>query len=235
MRLPAVAADFSRYAQILERRPFASAAADVVTPAVVTLVEAPAFVKDLRMCAITESPAGLQVGFVNIQVKPPQPYYLYVGDSEDGIELVAADYDKEGVLLRKDAEQYWLYMSDNIPTVPDTPRGPATHSPGQVHPGAPSGPRGAQPTDLDRPSSRSDSGSATSYADRRRKRLEEMRQRATAAQKLSDEDVEKRLQEYQMDLIRKGLTPLPIPLTEEMDSKLVKEGVLPPVAAEPVE
>jgi hypothetical protein len=42
------------------------------------------------------------------------------------------------------------------------------------------------------------------------------------------DDIEKNLQQYQMDLIRKGAKPLPIPLTQEMDDQLVKEGVLPP-------
>jgi len=44
---------------------------------------------------------------------------------------------------------------------------------------------------------------------------------------LSEETVRK-LRDYQMDLIRSGKAPLPIPLTEEMDAQLVKEGVLPP-------
>ncbi len=32
-----------------------------------------------------------------------------------------------------------------------------------------------------------------------------------------------------MAVIRSGMAPLPIPLTQEMDDQLVKEGVLPPV------
>ncbi len=41
------------------------------------------------------------------------------------------------------------------------------------------------------------------------------------------------LRQYQMDLIRKGRAPLPIPLTQEMDEQLVKEGVLPPLRQKP--
>ncbi len=224
-QLSASGVDFSRYAPILERRPFASLVtnADIVEP-VVTLVAPPAFVKDLRMCAITESPAGVRVGFVNIKARPPQPYYLYVGDSEDGIELVDADYIREGALIRKDSEQYWLYMrgeaavESSRPTVPHPTRS-LTHSRNRAIPSVTHTPA-ASPI------------SGSSYAERRRRRLDEMRQRAADSRKESDSDVEKRLQEYQMDLIRKGLTPLPIPLTEEMDSQLVKEGVLPPVEGE---
>lgn len=42
-------------------------------------------------------------------------------------------------------------------------------------------------------------------------------------------DMEHRLQEYQKELIKQGLPPLPIPLTPETDAQLVREGVLPPM------
>ncbi|MBN2704171.1 MAG: hypothetical protein JXR23_08170 [Pontiellaceae bacterium] len=38
-----------------------------------------------------------------------------------------------------------------------------------------------------------------------------------------------RSQEIQMDVLRKGQPPLPVPLTQEMDDQLVFEGVLPPL------
>ncbi len=223
----AAGVDFSRYSLILDRRPFA--AADLVDESasqVVTLEAPPAFVRDLRMCAITESPAGIRVGFVNISAKPPQPYYLYVGDSEDGIELIEADYERECALLRKGGEQYWLPMGG------DSLGGGAPPAAG-----APSPPptRGSSPPALPRVSSASGKDGSISYAERRRRRLAEMRERAAAARDLSEAEVEKRLREYQMNLIRKGMTPLPIQLTPEMDAQLVKEGVLPAVEPEPVQ
>jgi hypothetical protein len=42
-------------------------------------------------------------------------------------------------------------------------------------------------------------------------------------------EVRENLQQYQMEVIRSGMPPLPIALTEEMDNQLVAEGVLPPV------
>jgi hypothetical protein len=222
--LPASAAEFSRYASIIERRPFGAMASvpEVSAPPVVTLAAPPAFLKDLRMCAITESPAGVRVGFVNIRARPPQPYYLYVGDSEDGIELVDADYLKEGALLRKDAEQFWLNMGGGEPAgaTGSQPASPSTTKRIATIPGRDSSKGVSTP-------------SSNSYADRRRRRLAEMRKRASKSRKESEVDVEKRLQQYQMELIRKGLTPLPIPLTKETDDQLVREGVLPAVG--PVE
>jgi hypothetical protein len=42
------------------------------------------------------------------------------------------------------------------------------------------------------------------------------------------EELEAHLKEQQMDAIRTGKPPLPIPLTEEMDDQLVREGILDP-------
>lgn len=36
------------------------------------------------------------------------------------------------------------------------------------------------------------------------------------------------LQNYQIETIHSGLSSLPIPLTQEMDDQLIKEGILPP-------
>ncbi len=67
-----------------------------------------------------------------------------------------------------------------------------------------------------------------SYAERRSQRLEEMRTRAAKTRSISETDVEKRLQEYNMELIRKGLTRLPsIERTQETNAQLEKKSVLP--------
>jgi len=63
----------------------------------------------------------------------------------------------------------------------------------------------------------------------RAKASSEAAAKAASPAKPTGEELEKHLRDYQMDVIRKGLTPLPIPLTQEMDDQLVKEGVLPPV------
>lgn len=221
--LLAASAEFSRYSQIIERRPFApvTSAEDEAAKNVVTVVAPPAFVKNLRMCAITESPAGIRVGFVNIRIKPPRPYYLYIGEIGDEIELVDADYEKEGALLRKGGEQFWMYMSGGLPaTATSSTKAISLKKKSEgFSPAAMRSAKGGSPSPRKR--------SSGSYAERRQKRLEQMRKRADAARELTDAQVEEKLQNYQMDLIRKGLTPLDIPLTPEMDRQLVEEGVLP--------
>jgi len=53
-------------------------------------------------------------------------------------------------------------------------------------------------------------------------------ERNKAYQAQTMQELEKHLKERQMDDIRKGKKPFPIPLTKEMDEQLVKEGVLRP-------
>ena len=59
-------------------------------------------------------------------------------------------------------------------------------------------------------------------------RLQERQAEPPPQPKYTGEELEKHLKEYQMEVIRQGLPPLPIPLTPDMDDQLVKEGVLPP-------
>jgi hypothetical protein len=60
-------------------------------------------------------------------------------------------------------------------------------------------------------------------------REERRRAKPPPKPKYTGEELEKHLQDYQMDVIRQGLPPLPVPLTEAMDNALVEEGVLPPM------
>ena len=72
-----------------------------------------------------------------------------------------------------------------------------------------------------------------SYAERRRQRMLE-RQKPVEVPKpmYSGEELEKHLQNYQMEVIRQGLPPLPVQLTADRDAQLVSEGFLPPVDEE---
>ncbi len=70
----------------------------------------------------------------------------------------------------------------------------------------------------------------SSYAARRASRQKKapvVRATPTAPQ-LTGEALRKHLEHVQMEVIRKGQPPLPLPLTPEMDAQLVAEGVLDP-------
>ena len=215
-----VNADFSRYRIILDRMPFGeppeapkpAQGPDAGQPAA---PPAPPFTRDLRMCAITECEAGIRVGLINIKAKPQKLYFLSVGDIEDEIELVEANYLEERAKLRKGDQEEWISL-DGSSGKPAASKSQTVASAGR--------------TALSGRSRRRNSG--ISYADRlkrRREALAERRKRDNEKPRLTGKELEEHLQDYQMQLIRDGLPPLPLQLTKEMDAALVAEGVLPPL------
>jgi hypothetical protein len=230
--------DFSRYDVILLRKPFGEPRPEPqpentqpATP------PPPPFTKSLRLCGITVDGDETRVGFLDIATNPHTSYYLQVGDGMNGIKVISANYDKSSVLLEKDGKQEPLSMDEGAAVPPPTASGgmipPAMPRMGMANPASPTG---------------------TSLADRIRQRREELlRMRGGAmpqlhaapvapkvapppvnpapTNSLSAEEREKKLREYNLELIRaKGTKgpPLPIPLTVDEDAQLVKEGVLPP-------
>ena len=206
-------AEFARYAVILDRKPFGVVQVVSTNSLLAPGAAAPpgSFVLDLRMCAITESNEGeLRVGIVD--VKQNKSYLFSIGETIDGITLVDADFQDGSAFLRKGTEEYPISIKGDAQA-------------------------GGQPASFSVTASSSLSSSSSvpaareSYADRLRRRREAVRERAVEPPRLSGEQLEQHLKQYQMDLIRAGGEkgpPLPIPLTPEMDAQLVSEGVLPP-------
>jgi len=200
--------EFERYRVILERAPFGQlpSAADAAAGAA-----ADSFAKGLRISTIWAWEDGTV--YVGIVRENNTSFTLHTGGgpNDEGVELVTADPDAGEAQLRKGGETALVRQDKALPA------GPAAAGPAR-----PAAPGGARP-------------GATSYLDRRRQRLEERAAtpapapaEAPAQPKFTGAALEKHLQEYQMEVIRQGLPPLPIPLTPEMDTQLVKEGVLPP-------
>jgi hypothetical protein len=216
LTMVADAADFGKYQVILDRKPFGEAPLNVAGGAAGAKggpgAAAPqgSFITELRMCAVTENGNELGVGIEN--TKSNKTYLFRIGDTIDEITLVDADYAEECALLRKGTEEYWISIKG----------GTGGQGPGATAASAASG--GTATT--------SSIGAHESYAERLRKRRESMREQVVEPPRLSGEQLQEHLKQYQMDLIRAGGEkgpPLPIPLTPEMDAQLVSEGVLPPV------
>lgn len=202
------ATSFDRYAIIIQRKPFGdeAVAAAMAAAAAAQATAAESFAKNLKLCAITKNHFNgkVQVGLVDTATK--KSYFLYEGDSEDGIELKEADYQNEKARLAKGGEEIWLDMAE-VKTAPAVvvPGGGVSTPPlvgrrGYGMPAAPAQPPPAAPAQPQKP-------------------------------RLTGEALQKHLQEYQMELIRAGGSkgpPLPMALTPEMDAQLVKEGALPP-------
>ncbi len=206
-----VKVDFSRYEVILDRQIFGvTPAVDVPdVPAIdpMTQKKTEQMQKQIRMCGVRMDDLGLRVAFIDMGAKPPRNYYQGVGEPppSDGYEVVSADYEAEKAVLRKDGIEFPISMgnaSGGVTTTSSKPSASVASSGG--------------------------SRRTMSYSERLRQRREAFRHRHVEPPKLQGEDLKKHLSEYNMELIRKGAPPLPIPLTQEQDAKLVEEGVLPP-------
>ncbi len=223
----------SRYKVIIDREPFG--AIPVVTentaPAPDPLIPetAPKFIKSLRMCSINESDDyGLRVGIVDIKAKPAKSYFFKVGETQDGLTLLEADFKKEGALIKKGDKAFWIYLDGTTGNGREKSGGSNSYKPS---------------TSVLKPvtaatRSRSSIIRRGSYAERLRKRREILEarrkknlERLEAKKNKTPEQLKAEMQAYQMELIRAGGKKgpaMPIPLTPEMDDELVREGVLPP-------
>lgn len=192
---------FERYQVILDRKPFG----DLPAPEVVVNAQpqAESFAKSLRLSAIIEmSDGSIKVGFID--TRTGRSYMLGAGDSEDGIEVVSANWKDEEAVLRQGEEMALMKLSSGETRA---------IAPGQQARAPTASATAARPT----------------WEERRRARAAPPPAPPPPAEpKYTGEELTKHLQDYQMEVIRQGLPPLPIPLTPEMDAKLVNEGVLPP-------
>lgn len=207
-------ASFSRYQIILDRMPFGIEPAPLPLPTTNKPVQSDVATRALKMCAVTRNQmtGKLQVGLVDVATK--KNYFLNVGETEDGITVLDADYEGEKAKLSKDGAESWITMTDaqSMASVTAAPSADARRT---MMPGAPPGIRTRGMRSPPAPSAPAPAAP----------------QEVATTPKLTGEALKKHLEQYQMDLIRsrgeKG-PPLPMELTPEMDAQLVKEGVLPP-------
>jgi hypothetical protein len=133
-----------------------------------------------------------------INIATKKSYILRIGTEEEGLELVEADLRASEALLRKGNEVALFKLESSAP----------------------------EPLSKGQQASRK-----SSYEDRRRARSEPPPPQPAEPPPqtiLTGEALRLHLENVQMDAIRNGLPPLPLPLTPEMDAQLVREGVLPP-------
>jgi len=196
-------ADFSRYQVIMDRKPFGVAPPVPVAPPPPLTAEQ-SFARTLRLSGMWQRGDG-SVRVAIIDANGNRNLYLSVGEMEEGIELVSVDQQSEEAVLRKGTEMAVLKISS-----------------GEV-----------QPLTQEQQQQRltQDQAQRMSYAERRKERERQRQQPPPPPPEpvYTGAELEKHLQEYQMEVIRQGLPPLPLPLTPEMDAQLVSEGVLPPM------
>lgn len=210
----AVPPNFERYKVILDKAPFGQVEVVApIQPAPPPTVNQPLWVKQFRLSMLQEDWDGtLILGLVNNTTKKSIMLREGESDPETGIKFIAADYEASTATISKDGDVRQLGADQN-----------------QVAVAAP------QPTtsSATTKSASTRSSRATSYAQRRaarQKHLADLRkQRETSNAKppaLPEPVLQQHLQNMQMEAIRKGAPPLPVPLTPAMEQQLIKEGVI---------
>ena len=200
---------FEDYQIILDRKPFGTPPPASQEPERVIPV-GESFAASLQLSGISEMDDGnLRVAVTD---KKDNSYFtLVLGEKDEGlgIELIDVDYEQEKATLQKDGQVVVLSMRDTAG--------------GEVVP----------PSEVQERKKQAEER-RLSYAERRRLRMLERQKPVEVPKPLyTGEELEKHLQEYQMEVLRGGsLPPLPVQLTAENDAKLVEEGVLPPVDEE---
>ncbi len=199
--------DRARYEVIVERAPFGAEpltdVEDKKESAAVRIME-----KNYRLCFLMESQSGeIRAGFENLKAKKGESksMVLKVGESiNSSMKLTAVDLKNSLATLEYQGKEITFDLTK--PNVSAVPKPATTEAPQQRAPrrlGA--GFRRTTPPPEPEPELSPEE-------------VAEQREQTRAA-----------LQEYQMEVIRQGMPPLPIQLTPEQDSQLVEEGVLPPM------
>lgn len=238
---------FARYNVILERMPFGKPPPPEAQPAPSRPDTSAAdkleeeFLSQHRLCAITRTPRGVGIGFIETSERQPRTFFLMVDEEIAGYRVVAADFHEETVELEKDGVKFRLSMSDTA--LPGERA--ETETAARTRP-SPQQRRGRQPAARRPDTAGEDNGEPErlSYVERLRQRREAERQRRIEAaqrqrieveeevvERLTGEALRQHLREHNLDLIRaRGALgpPLPLELTPEEDEQLVSEGILPP-------
>jgi hypothetical protein len=212
-----------RYDVIVERSPFG---ADPLSGTEVADKEAAATLKtlekELRLCFLLEDQSGeVRAGFQNIKAKPGEPksIMLMAGESFRAMKLLEIDIENSTATLQYQGKPLTFELSKTT---------------------AANRPAAKKPEPAKQPQRRFGGGfrRRTPPAEQEQAVLQPqpaVPQESPEEMARRREEVRKNLEEYQMEIIRSGMPPLPIPLTDEMDAQLVEEGVLPPVESEPVD
>ena len=204
LAVPAWGRTFADYEVILHRKPFGRPPDRPAEPERVIPVHE-SFAASMVLAGIYELDDG-NMRAVVIDRKDNSYFSLMVGQSENGIELVDADYNEGEVVLKKGDEVVVLNMTGS------------------------SGSKVLSSTERE-DRMRQAEERRMSYAERRRQRQLERQKPVEIPKPIYEgKALEEHLQNYQMEILRGGvLPPLPIQLTPDRDDQLVLEGVLPPV------
>ena len=203
------AADLGKYQLILDKELFGAdpPPRPPPRPTPIPPVRTPSWSKPFRMTMITfdDYSGSVRVGLQNNKTK--QSVLLIEGENTHrDYKLLEADFKRGTARVSYRGTPHEFQLSQGPPPTSSSPRRSSR----------PDRSRSSRPR---RPTPRSSTGRTNTTAAPTPRPTPRFRTR---------EELQAHLKEVQMDAIRTGKPPLPIPLTKEMDEQLVKEGALPP-------
>ena len=230
--LLAVAADaelksWDRYQCIIDRAPFGPIyreddprfnSTPEPTPTQEPVDEGPKLSDIIKLSAITVYGGVPAAGFTDSTDN--KSYYLYQGKSAGDFTLVEVYADTKSILLRKGTQEEIISMNSNTPA-----EAPAPGKPPAAVSAVPSTRPGRTPGYMDRQRQRVEEERKKAREEAKLRAEEERRKYEEEMSKLTTEEREKKLREYNMELIRTGKgPPLPIELNREELVQLGEEG-----------
>ena len=203
--------ELDKYQIIIDRHPFGR---ELISPepsvsAIKSEAEAIAAAKsaekELRLCFIFETTKGLiRAGFQNKIVKAGEPksIMLGVGDTFKGMKLVDVNIQESTATLDRNGVMIMFSLNKSAKNTLGNSKTTSTR--------------------------KFNSGFRSSNTNDKEIKKEVNVKLTVQQQEQRKQEIQESLRQYQMDVIRAGLPPLPVPLTKQMDDQLVAEGVLPP-------
>lgn len=188
-----------RYQGIIDRKPFG--AEPIIETAILPPVSQTQIANDLRLSMLFEASGGkdARAGVVISASGKQEQFICTVGEAYKGIKLVEIDFENSNATIERNGVTALLELKKGKQSaVAMPPRGDLTRRITRRVIPAPTQSQNTEPEPIVQPT-------------------EEERA-----------EIQENLRNYQMEVIRRGMPPLPIPLTPEMDAQLVEEGVLPP-------
>ena len=203
--------ELDKYQIIIDRQPFGR---ELISPEpsvssikseAEAIAAAKAAEKELRLCFIFETTKGLiRAGFQNKIVKAGEPksIMLGVGDTFKGMKLVDVNIQESTATLDRNGVMIMFSLNKSAKNTLGNSKTTSTR--------------------------KFNSGFRSSNTNEKEIKKEVNVKLTVQQQEQRKQEIQESLRQYQMDVIRAGLPPLPVPLTKQMDDQLVAEGVLPP-------
>ena len=203
--------ELDKYQIIIDRQPFGrelispEPSVSAINSEAEAIAAAKAAEKELRLCFIFETTKGLiRAGFQNKIVKAGEPksIMLGVGDTFKGMKLVDVNIQESTATLDRNGVMIMFSLNKSAKNTLGNSKTTSTR--------------------------KFNSGFRSSNTNDKEIKKEVNVKLTVQQQEQRKQEIQESLRQYQMDVIRAGLPPLPVPLTKQMDDQLVAEGVLPP-------